>query len=181
MKKQKSLVKEINGYNFYEEVRNARKPVIVYCYALPAIKHFKYQHLIEDLAYIYGSKIKFLKIDMLKVHYDENYSVKHLPCLMFVKKGDLMDTINGAQSWEKLVTAVERFLVWQPESKPEIPCKVTTLKDYYHIKLERIRWDEEWERIKEKERLTAENENQKKKLIIPADLSILDENFPLLV
>ena len=104
-------IMEIEDGSFDSEVLQSNKPVLVdfwapWCGPCKAIGP-----LVEELAEIFGDKIKFAKCNV-----DNNpvtpgkYGIKAIPTIILFKQGDVVEQITGMVAKIKLEEAISKVL-----------------------------------------------------------------------
>jgi len=104
-------IMEIDDNSFDGEVLQSDKPVLVdfwapWCGPCKAIGP-----VIEELAGIFGNKIKFAKCNV-----DNNpvtpgkYGIKAIPTLIFFKEGNVVDQITGMVAKSKLEETINKII-----------------------------------------------------------------------
>jgi len=104
-------IMEIDDDSFDREVLKSDVPVMVdfwapWCGPCKAIGP-----IVEDLAEVYGDKVKFTKVNV-----DENpvapskYGIRAIPTLIFFKDGESADQITGMVAKAKLENAIKGLL-----------------------------------------------------------------------
>ena len=105
------VVMEIDDGSFENEVLQAEKPVLVdfwapWCGPCKAIGP-----LIEELAGVFGDRIKFAKCNV-----DNNpvtpgkFGIKAIPTLIFFKEGNVVDQITGMVAKSKLEESINKLI-----------------------------------------------------------------------
>ena len=105
------MVKDITDQNFEEEVLKSKLPVMVDLWAPWCGPCRMIAPVVEKLAEKYGSRFKFCRLNV-----DENqqtaskYHVMSIPTLMFIKDGQVVETVVGAVSEQALQPKIEALL-----------------------------------------------------------------------
>lgn len=69
------------------------------------------QPVLDELAVEYAGKIKFINVDIDKTStIAQKYSVRGVPTMLFVKDGQVVNTIVGAQSKSRIQLALDTLL-----------------------------------------------------------------------
>ena len=105
------MVKDITDQNFEEEVLKSELPVLVDLWAPWCGPCRMIAPVVEKLAEKYDNRFKFCRLNV-----DENqqtaskYHVMSIPTLMFIKDGQVVETVVGAVSEQVLQPKVEELL-----------------------------------------------------------------------
>ncbi len=105
------MVKDITDQNFEEEVLKSKLPVMVDLWAPWCGPCRMIAPVVERLAEKYDNRFKFCRLNV-----DENqqtaskYHVMSIPTLMFIKDGQVVETVVGAVSEQVLQPKVEELL-----------------------------------------------------------------------
>ncbi len=105
------MVKDITDQNFEEEVLKSELPVMVDLWAPWCGPCRMIAPVVDRLAKKYDSRFKFCRLNV-----DENqqtaakYHVMSIPTLMFIKDGQVVETVVGAVSEQVLQPKVEELL-----------------------------------------------------------------------
>ncbi len=105
------MVKDITDQNFEEEVLKSKLPVMVDLWAPWCGPCRMIAPVVERLAEKYDNRFKFCRLNV-----DENqqtaakYRVMSIPTLMFIKDGQVVETVVGAVSEQVLQPKVEELL-----------------------------------------------------------------------
>ena len=105
------MVKDITDQNFEEEVLKSKLPVMVDLWAPWCGPCRMIAPVVERLAEKYDKRFKFCRLNI-----DENqqtaakYHVMSIPTLMFIKDGQVVETVVGAVSEQVLQPKVEELL-----------------------------------------------------------------------
>ncbi len=106
-----SKVKSLNDFDFYEELKNANRPVLVDFWA-PWCSPCRMQGpIIDELAEELSDKFEFFKVNV-----DEceelavKYGVSSIPCLMLFINGELKETAVGLTSKAELSAMLIRHV-----------------------------------------------------------------------
>lgn len=105
------MVIEVSDQNFEEEVLKATLPVLVDFWAPWCGPCRIVSPVVEKLAEKYADKLKFCKLNV-----DENpttaakYSIMSIPTLMFLKDGQVVETVIGAVPQSTLQSKIEGLL-----------------------------------------------------------------------
>lgn len=104
-------VVEITDANFESEVTNSETPVLVDFWATWCQPCLMLSPTIDALATEFSGKVKIGKVNI-----DQNrqlpvkYRVGAIPTLMIFKGGQLVDTVQGAQSKDRLTALLNKHL-----------------------------------------------------------------------
>ena len=102
---------DVSDADFQQEVMEADLPVLVDCWAPWCGPCRVVAPVLDLVAEQYRGRVKVVKLNM-----DENpvtggrLSISSIPTLLFVKGGDVVDTLMGVQSKEQIDKVLERIL-----------------------------------------------------------------------
>ena len=100
---------ELTDDNFQNEVVESGQPVLVDFWAPWCGPCRQIAPLVEELAGTYTGSVKFCKVNI-----DENpgaarkYGILTIPSLLLFKGGEVVDTLVGLQSKDRLTQAIEK-------------------------------------------------------------------------
>lgn len=67
--------------------------------------------IIDELAQTFKNKVTFIKVNIDENHDTaEKFKIMSIPTLLIFKKGDMVDRINGAQSYDILKEKLEKYI-----------------------------------------------------------------------
>ncbi len=105
------MAKEFNDSNFQSEVLASEKLTVVdfwaeWCGPCRAISP-----MIEDLSKEYAGKINVGKVNVdNNPHVSMNYGITSIPAILFIKNGQVVDKLVGAQPKGNFVKKIEAHL-----------------------------------------------------------------------
>ena len=105
------MVIDVTDQNFEEEVIKSNLPVLVDLWAPWCRPCLMIAPVVEKLAEEYNGRFKFCRLNV-----DENpktaakYQVMSIPMLLFIKDGDVADTVIGAVPEQVLQPKIEELL-----------------------------------------------------------------------
>ena len=106
------MVTEVNATNFENEVLKSNLPVVVDFWAPWCGPCRMVAPVVEKLSADYAGKIKFCKVNIDEDPQIANqYDVKSIPTLMFIKAGRAVSSMVGAQPERSIKARLESFLL----------------------------------------------------------------------
>lgn len=101
----------VNESNFEETVLKSSVPVLVDFWAAWCGPCRTIAPSLEELATEYKGKALIVKMDVSdNEHTPANYGVRSIPHLSLFKKGEVVETINGAHPKDKIAALLDRHL-----------------------------------------------------------------------
>lgn len=105
---------EIPSSSFDEEIKETEKPVVVEFWRRSCNWCKRFKPVYEQLPEVFGGKVKFLKINMLKsignLRLAEGLGVDQTPTLKLFCGGRSIGEIVGYRSLERVVEEIEEIL-----------------------------------------------------------------------
>jgi len=111
---------ELTDENFDRELASTNKLVMVDCWNESCIVCRRVWPLLEQLADKFKDRIKLAKLNV-----DQNpqtldrFIIKGLPTLLFIKKGQLLETVSGVHTRSELIEVIEKHSSPNTEIKQE--------------------------------------------------------------
>lgn len=68
------------------------------------------QPILDELATEYADKIKFINVDIDKTTIAAQYNIRGVPTMLFLKDGQVINTIVGAQSKSRIQLALNTLI-----------------------------------------------------------------------
>lgn len=68
------------------------------------------QPMLDELAKEYEGKIKFINVDIDTTSIAAKYSIRGVPTMLFIKDGQVMNTIVGSQTKSRVQLALDTLL-----------------------------------------------------------------------
>lgn len=66
--------------------------------------------ILEELAIEYAGKVKFINVDIDKTEIAQKYAIRGVPTMLFIKDGQVVNTIVGSQSKSRIQLALDTLL-----------------------------------------------------------------------
>ena len=108
------LVFEIQASDFGEEAKESGIPLVVEFWKSTCGYCKKFRPIYEQLPKVFGDKVKFLKMDMLKdlnnLRLAESFGVEETPTLKIYCNGQEIGEIIGYMSLNEVVSEIEEIL-----------------------------------------------------------------------
>ncbi|MBD3386210.1 hypothetical protein GF407_14975 [candidate division KSB1 bacterium] len=82
--------------------------VIIVFYTQSNASSFIIGELVRELEREYGGRIKVLLMDADdSTHYSETYRIKKIPTLVFIKKGEVITTLQGISTRAEIIDSIK--------------------------------------------------------------------------
>lgn len=105
------MVKEINDIEFYQEVLQSEKPVLVEFYSPTCAPCRVVEPVVDEAAENYKGKIKAVKIDTTQNPVSKKFlSVDTVPAVAIFNKGKIEEAFMGVVSKDFLFKGIENVL-----------------------------------------------------------------------
>lgn len=102
---------EINDSTFETIVKQSDKLVVLDFWAQWCGPCRQVAPIIDELAIEYDSRVVIGKVNVDKsTEITSQYSIRNIPTVLFIKNGELVDKLVGAQSKSKFVDIIEKHL-----------------------------------------------------------------------
>lgn len=110
-KKHISMALEINDSTFETIVKQSDKLVVLDFWAQWCGPCRQVAPIIDELALEYDSRVVIGKVNVDEsTEITSQYSIRNIPTVLFIKNGELVDKLVGAQSKSKFVDIIEKHL-----------------------------------------------------------------------
>ena len=102
---------EINDSTFETIVKQSAKLVVLDVWAQWCGPCRQVATIIDELAIEYDSRVVIGKVNVDEsTEITSQYSIRNIPTVLFIKNGELVDKLVGAQSKSKFVDIIEKHL-----------------------------------------------------------------------
>lgn len=100
---------ELSDENFDRELASTDKLVLVDCWNESCILCRRVWPMLEQLASKYKDRVKLAKLNVDKNPKTlDQFTIRGLPTLLFIKKGKLLETLSGVHTRSELIEVIEK-------------------------------------------------------------------------
>jgi len=109
---------ELTDENLDRELASTEKLVLVDCWNESCIVCRRVWPMLEQLASRYEDRVKLTTLNVDKNPQTlDRFIIKGLPTLLFIKKGQLLETVSGVRTRSELIEVIEQHSSPSSESK----------------------------------------------------------------